>query len=340
MRLDATLISLITAMNIMANLNYQINSRQLTVFSPLTSELAYDPNKNYLFDLSYLASIRVVGEHAQDFLQGQLSCDLREVTPLQIRQGALCNLKGRVLALLDVVNWASIGFNLIVPADLLLATEATLAKTAMFSRVSLGPATNYQLFGFYLQNPHDDIPFNIELPTSRLSVTSQDSYCCYCLQENVYIFLINNQHSQAIREEFEKKLQWRGSLAWHALQLQHKHIEIYPESRGLFLPHRLGLQLSGYLSFNKGCYRGQEIVARTHYRATLKHELKLFIIQTNEPLKSGLALVSDNDNLTIGELIDFCPIGAEKFLIAVSIIFEHPSTAHFEGQKGVISLQP
>ena len=324
---------------IMATLSHQINTRQLTAFAPLTTELDYEPNKNYLFDLSYLAGIHVDGERAEEFLQGQLSCDVREVNHQHMRQGALCNLKGRVLALLDIVSWGNQGLQLIVPTDLLLATQTSLAKTAMFSRVSLHLASDYQIFGFYLQNPGDHIPLGIKLPSAPYSVTSQENYCCYSLDKNVYIFLISNQYSQAILETFIKKSQWRGSLAWHALQLQQKRIEIYPQSRGAFLPHRLGLQLSGYLSFNKGCYKGQEIIARTHYRAKLKHELKLFIIHTDEVLHSGQKLWSDGDNQEIGELIDFCPMGNDKFLIAASVIFEHPPTAQIENHKASISLE-
>ena len=318
---------------IMTPLLHQINSRQLTAFSPLTSELVYAPQTNYLFDLSHLAGLHVIGDKAQEFLQGQLSCDLRDVTPQQMRQGALCNLKGRVLALADVINWFEHGFHLIVPADLLLETQTSLAKTAMFSRVSLHPATDYQLLGFYLQNSNDDIPFYCELPNAPYGVVYKDEYCCYCLDKDFYIFLLKTQQAQTLCEQFIKKSQWRGSLAWHALQLQQKRIEIYPQSRGMFLPHRLGLQLSGYLSFNKGCYKGQEIIARTHYRAKLKHEMKLFTIKTDEALQSGQKLFANDGNIDIGELVDYCPLGENTYLIAASVLFEHPTEIRIEGHK-------
>jgi folate-binding Fe-S cluster repair protein YgfZ len=74
-----------------------------------------------------------------------------------------------------------------------------------------------------------------------------------------------------------------------------------------------------------------------HYRATLKHELKLFTIETNQPLQSGNKMLSDQEE--IGELIDVCPLGNNTFLIAVSILADHPNTCIFEGQKtNVITL--
>lgn len=295
--------------------NYLINSRQLTACTPLASELIFEPSCNYLFDLSYLASLQVDGEKAQEFLQGQLSCDLRQVNPEQMRQAAMCNLKGRVLALMDVLNWQEQGWQLILPQDLLLETQASLSKVAMFSRVTLKPATQYRLFGFYLQNANDSLPFNHKLVNSPYAVMHQEHYCIYALDPQFYIILVDTRRSEELCQPFINSKQWRGSLAWHALQLQQKRIEIYPESRGLFLPHRLGLHLSGYISFDKGCYKGQEIIARTHYRAKLKHELQVFTMKSDKPLQSGQKLLNDK-----GELIDFCPIAEGNFLIAASML--------------------
>lgn len=317
---------------------YKVNNRQLTAFASLREELIYDSNKNYLFDLDYLAGIHVKGERSQEFLQGQLSCDLREVSEHEMRKGAMCDLKGRILALLDVVNWSGRGFQLILPRDLVSGTKASLAKTAMFSRVTLNPESSYQLLGFHLQNENDSVPFNLKLPNTPYEVIHRDSYCCYCLGNHFYIFLVDVAHAQTLRDEFAKCSQYRGSLAWHALQLQQKRIEIYPESRGLFLPHRLGLQLSGYLSFNKGCYKGQEIIARTHYRAKLKHELKIFKISTNESLHAGQKIFNDVGKIEIGELVDFCPIGNNEYLIAASVVLECPERLLFEGHVKILNL--
>lgn len=318
---------------IMPMTSYTINDRPLSVFTSIQSELVLDSQKNYLFDLSYMGCLDVIGAQSQDFLQGQLSCDLRDVTTAQMRQGAMCNLKGRVLALLDVVDWN--GLHLIVPNDLLMQTQDSLSKTAAFSQVKLIPSSTYQLFGFYLQNKHDSIPFDAKLPEKRLDVVYGDAFCAYHLGNGYYIFLINHLKASCIKESFLNQNQWRGSLAWHALQLGQNKLEIYPNSRGIFLPHRLGLQLSGYLSFNKGCYKGQEIVARTHYRAKLKHEMKLFTIPKSEPLQAGLRLLTHDGEQEVGELIDYCPIDENSVLIAASVIFDCPLDFQIEAVKKI-----
>ncbi|ETO93259.1 YgfZ/GcvT domain-containing protein [Legionella oakridgensis] len=320
----------------MTGTQYLINHRPLSIYSPLNQELFFESHKNYLFDLSYLGVMNVEGKHGSEFLQGQISCDVREINTKQMRQGALCNLKGRVTALLDVLEWQ--GLHLILPDDLVIETQRSLMKAAMLSRVNVQRSSAHQLFGLYLQNKDDLLPFNIELPLERWGVSSHETYCCYHLGDNFFIVLVSSKQTATFISSFHAQNQWRGSLAWHALQLQHRRIEIYPESRGLFLPHRLGLHLSGYLNFNKGCYKGQEIIARTHFRATLKHELKLFVIETSEPLCSGQKMYANHRDIEIGELIDFCPIKDEKFIIAASVLFDHPSQCLIEGHQHPVCL--
>ncbi|MDP3561474.1 MAG: folate-binding protein YgfZ [Legionellaceae bacterium] len=308
-------------------IEHLINNRQLMSNDTLPNELVFDTNKNYIFELNYLGGLDLQGDKAAEFLQGQLSCDIREVNAQQMRPGAMCNLQGRIIALMDVVEWN--GLHLILPKDQLETTQTNLAKAALFSRVTLKPNQSLQLFGFYLQNKEDTIPFDAVLPMNKEEVISTETYCCYQITEQLYLFLT---HENTIKNGFDKA-QYRGSLAWHALQLQAGYIEIYPASRGLFLPHRLGLQRTSYLSFNKGCYKGQEIIARTHYRAKLKHSMKLFTIETTDILFSGQKMLDIITKAELGEVIDYCPIGLNQYTIAISSIFEHENTIHLEKQQ-------
>lgn len=317
---------------------YKINDRALTYFSSLTEEFSIQQHKNYLFDLSCLSVLGVEGTQTDEFLQGQLSCDIRQVTPEAMRQGAICNLKGRVLALLDVLNWQ--GFKLVLPKDLLGSTQASLNKAAMLSRVKLEPQTNYRVYGF-LQNNVEDLTLK-EFPLSKApyGLTNTDSACCYHLDNNFYILLVPEEQISWLSQPFLEAGQLRGSLSWHQLRLKHKELAIYPDTRGLFLPHRLDLHRSGYLSFDKGCYKGQEIVARTHYRAKLKHQLALFTIETKEELRAGKKLFNESDAIETGELIDYCPLSAQQYLIAASIFFEHNAQTIIEGHAYPVLLNP
>ena len=201
------------------------------------------PTQNTLFDLPHLSILNIDGEKAYDFLQGQISCDVSEVNPHAMRQGALCNLKGRVLTLLDVVTWH--GLKLVLPANLLEKTQNSLTKTAILSRVTLKPATHYHVLGFYLHDTKQPLPFQGHWPTEKNSVLTQDSACAYYLGDQCYLMLVDAIQFEVIKASFMQENLLQDAHAWHALRLKCGDIQIYPESRGLFLPHRLGLQNTG-----------------------------------------------------------------------------------------------
>ncbi|MCH9757314.1 MAG: folate-binding protein YgfZ [Gammaproteobacteria bacterium] len=298
-----------------------------------------NPTQNTLFDLPNLSILKILGDNAAAFLQGQLSCDVEAVSPQQMRQSAFCNLKGRVLALPDVLKFNDI-LHLILPTNLLEKTTRSLSKTAALSRVTLESDTNYHILGFYLKDINQPLPIKGAWPTEKQAIISTEDSCAYHLGDGFYIVLVHSHHLDAIKTPFIKQNIFEDQHAWHALRLAHHEIHIYPESRGLFLPHRLGLHTSGHLNFDKGCYRGQEIIARTHYRAKLKHTLKIFIIETSEKLQPGLRIMTEDNTREIGELIDFCALKNNQYLIAASILLEHPSVTCFETHNTSVQLQP
>lgn len=317
-----------------------INSRQYTAALPLPDELSFATQKNYLFDLSYLISIVIDGESGSNFLQGQLSCDLQQVTTNQMQPGALCNLKGRVLALMEVIYSQTQGLSLVLPRDLADDTMSSLAKAAQFSRVQLHPAHDLVMLGFLLNHTDDITPFKCPLPEEPFAVISYDDYLCYHLGNHRYVFITTKGLAEKIIPLFQAQQQWRGSLAWHQLALTQHYPEIYPNTRGLLLPHRIGLQKLGYLNFQKGCYKGQEIIARTHFKAKLKHEVALFRVTTSDVLQSGLKLYQPGSAIEIGELIDLCPLNTGDTLIMASILFDHPNEIQIESMKQPVTLHP
>lgn len=274
------------------------------------------PDEISYYDLSYLAIIDLIGDKAQTFLQGQLSANILEVNATNIRQAALCNLKGRIKALVDVIYWQG-HFSLILPSDLVEETLKALTLTANLSRVKLSLNPHYKILGIKAKDGHF-------LPKLKYEAKAwSDNAFIYAIDSHDFILLSDGALAK------EKPLY--GSLTWHQRQLEAKSVEIYPESSGLFLPQRLDLHLKGYLNFEKGCYKGQEIIARMHYRSKPKHHLQLFKIEYPEELQIGKRLMALDSETELGELIDYCPIEKNQYLIAASILFDAPKEVLFEG---------
>lgn len=217
-----------------------------------------------------LAAIEVKGEQARTFLQGQLTCDVNNVTDTHRVRGALCNTKGRVLTLVTVVLHQDVLYLELLKSQV-AATIKSLSKTAMLSRVTLTEAT--------LQTDSD---------------------------------------TQASHDE----------------ELKLGHVLIYPETRGLFLPHQLELDKKGYISFDKGCYKGQEIIARMHYRGKVKTDFKLFHAETDAALTPGQALY-DEAQTPVAELVDI----SKKNTVAIITKLANPVKL-LTDSKAVIQLSP
>ncbi|VEG89977.1 CAF17-like 4Fe-4S cluster assembly/insertion protein YgfZ [Legionella spiritensis] len=302
---------------------------------PVPEELNFQTDKNYLFLLPDLAVISVIGGQTRDFLQGQLTCDMNRIDPNTMSPGAMCNLKGRILALPHVLDWH--GYKMILPNDLIVDTIASLSKTAMLSRVVLEADRQLTVLGLRRTNDKDIIP-DFPLPLTSHAVTFSDQHCCYAIANDLFVIIADRTTGASLIQKYNEKQQLRGSLAWHHLQLENHHVAIYPETRGLFLPHRLDLPRLGYISFDKGCYKGQEIIARTHYRAKLKHHLQTFIINATQPLIPGSKLLDADTNQEVGELVDYCARDEHSFLIAASILIDHPQHIKIEGHHDIITL--
>lgn len=324
----------------MTILSHLINSRSLTTFNPLAEELQLNPVKNYLFDLSYLGLLTVQGDKAVEFLQGQLTADINKVSDIQMAPTAQCNLKGRILALMDVIYWQ--GIKLIIPCDILEPTKNSLSKVAMLSRVLIQEQNEFQIFGFYLQNTQDLVPYSLFLPKELYAKAEGEHFCYYHLGKGFYVFIVEKSFASELIQPFKVSNQILGSLTWHTLRLYNQQMSIYPESRGMFLPHRLDLHKTPYLNFDKGCYKGQEIIARTHYKATLKHELRTYIVVTPSILYSGQKLFKMNEPVELGELVDYSQLDNNKYLLTVSILKDAPLEVRLvnEGISTSLQLQP
>jgi folate-binding protein YgfZ len=243
-----------------------------------------EPNLPFYVELKHFGIIHVKGEKAESFLQGQLTNDLSQATETKIQKQLLCNIKGQLITTLLLVKNLN-QYQLICPKDLILDVINILQKTAQLSRVTLETNLHSPIYG----------------------VISAET-----IHKKEIIPLENQSYLSFIHPEFPQK----EEIFWHYHQLKNNHFSIYPETSKLFLPHHIQLESAGWISFNKGCYRGQEIIARMHYRGKSKYQLEHLIKEQEQEqkLQPGSALLND-ENQKLGEIIDLCPINDKQLLI-------------------------
>lgn len=195
-------------------------------------------------DAPTTSAIRISGDDAEEFLQGQLTNDLRQLRDLESHLTAWCTPKGRVIAVFDIARTAS-GYELKVPSE--LANDIVQRLTMYRFRAS--------------------VEFEIE----------------------------RSQVEFDLRHAIHSGIPWTGA-----------------EQTEKFTPHMLNLDLLNAISFDKGCYTGQEIVARTHYKGATKRRTLRF--KSDQPVNVG-DKVSSGDR-AVGEVLN---VAANDLLAVVPV---------------------
>lgn len=224
-----------------------------------------------------LTLIAVRGLDAQEFLQGQLTLDLREIKTDTHRITSWCNAKGRVWCVLRI--WpvqdeaGNLGFNLLLPND---QSEAFIKRMRMFvlrAKVTL-EAIDATVHGEVYSQASDAPEGKVE---SR---------------ENGSIWLHHDvHHALSVRiGQQDGSDAAPSSSEFEALRLLAGEPHITAQTQEQFLPQSLGIGELGGLHFNKGCYVGQEIVARVHYKGRAPQHIITLIDPQPEQLEKVVLL--------------------------------------------------
>ncbi len=229
-----------------------------------------------LVELSTLSLIRARGADAQAFLNGQLSNDVRRVDETQSQLAAWCNPKGRALALVRVFRRGE-DYCLQLPGTL---RESVLKRLQMFvlrSKVVLDDAGD-ELVSFGMAGPRAETLLRDvvgELPgETNGSVTRNDVTILHVSATPARFLVIAPASTAAeIWRRLRNSARPVASDRWTWLDIVAGVPQIYSETSEAFVPQMLNLELLSGVDFKKGCYPGQEIVARLHYRGGLKQRM-------------------------------------------------------------------
>ena len=209
--------------------------------------------------LPSLGALHISGPDALAYLQGQLSADLPRLQPGQLGWAGLHSPQGRVLALLAIAPLAQGGDWLaVLPATLAESAAGALRRFVLRARVRIDVAP-----------PGAVCLPGVELPAG----------------------------AQALGHPGGEPLWWLpgggaapadagAQSAWRRAGVQRGLPQVYPETSGTFVAQMLNLDCIGAIAFDKGCYTGQEVVARAHYRGRVKRRMQRFA-SANLPAAPG-----------------------------------------------------
>jgi folate-binding protein YgfZ len=267
--------------------------------------------------LAELGVLRIAGADAAAFLQGQLSNDIERLDRERTLLCALNTAQGRVVAILRLVQRHE-GIHALLPAALIPSVIERLKKYVLRAKVTLtDESARWAVAGLLDVNTPADAA---ALAREDVSVHSLPGIA------GRHVLVGPTAGLASLAAGFSEKR--ASSDRWRLAAIESGEPQVYPQTSDVFVAQMLNLDLVDAVSFTKGCYTGQEIIARTQHRGRIKRRMLRYRVR-------GSGRLSPGDNVNIdqrsGRVVEFASTSeTDGELLAVMALEVAPRTAHGE----------
>ncbi|HEY6239904.1 MAG TPA: folate-binding protein [Burkholderiales bacterium] len=289
--------------------------------------------------LDHLGVIQFSGQDAGTFLQGQLSCDVAGVSPRSSTHGAYCSPKGRMLA--NFLLWREdAGFFMALSRDILPSIQKHISKFVLRSKVRVSIASDSVVLAG-ISGPHADRV----LRSTFSDFPAKPNEVCHAPGVGTVLRLTDGRLFLALAAAAAPGLlgQLEGSLSrsdariWRWLDIRQGLPLVTASTQDQLIPQMANLELIGGVSFDKGCYTGQEVVARAQHRGKVKR--RMFLANVSAPTEAGDALYSEDlGDQASGMVVnsEASPDGGNDLLAVVQTASREGSTVHLKSLGGPV----
>lgn len=303
----------------------EFSDNELLHFGNPELERNASDNGLVIADLSHFSIIKVTGDDAITFLQGQLTNDIEKVTDDASQLSGYCNQKGRLLATFRIYKKQD-DLYLVIPQELYEETFKRLKMYVMRSKVDFNNfSADYVSIGF--SGPSADTELQNQLkdtPDETDQVTHVNDLTIIRLAGSQPRFHITGPIEQVMSlwQNLDVNAAPVGKDVWNLLEIRAGMPTIYQSTVEAFVPQMVNLELVNGVSFKKGCYTGQEIVARMHYLGKLKRRMYRIHINSTDPVLPGTALFSPDSTSGqgTGSIVIAAISSSEKGTEALAVI--------------------
>ncbi len=276
----------------------QSNGATHTADDQLVFTTEITPGTDKLYPLSHLGVFSVSGKDAETFLQGQVTYDVKSLKPHENSFAALCNPSGKVISPLIIVKNAE-SFSIILPKSLLPKVIQTLKKYTLRAQVLMSEETEQLcLLGV---NPsalnllREIVP---DLDMQTVAIKTPDA------QLNMIITRPDQAENLWKSSVLENRLAPGNSIEWEFIELSKGIPWIDQGQSEQYIPQMLNIDKLNGISLDKGCYTGQEVVARSHYLGKVKRELFLAESRDNIPQNfDDRSIINAQSGQAVGKLL-------------------------------------
>lgn len=274
---------------------------------------------NVLCDLSHLGLMAAHGQDAREFLHNQLTQDVNHLEPTTSRLAAYCSPKGRMLAVFRLFEREEV-FYLRLPREVL---ESTLKRLRMFvlrSQVTLEDADDALVrFGFSGPQAEEELKTALgQVPDSVNTAVELDNLSVIRVPGILPRFEIYGELDamKDLWDELNVRAAPVGADSWELLETLAGLPNVFAPTQEAFVPQMANLDLVEGVSFKKGCYPGQEVVARMHYLGKPNRRMFLALAEDGEAPSPGEKLFVQDQ--PAGEVVNAAPYpGGQIAVLAV-----------------------
>ena len=249
--------------------------------------------------LDDLAALAVRGPDAATFLQGQLSQDMDQLPVRGALFAGLHNAQGRCLALLRLFHLGTDQILVVLPAELADVVRTHLMRHVLRAKVRIEDANSgWRCYGLTGPDAEAAAGTRIHLPLDRAGF---------------------RQLIVAPRVEPLPQGHVASRAEWRIQDIEAGMPEVLSATTGEFVAQMLNLDAIGAISFEKGCYTGQEIIARAHYRGQVKRRMQLFLAESGEGLPAGARIWLQDGRRAQVVQAEATAAGAVQFLAVTTL---------------------
>ena len=300
------------------------NSDNVTDFGDAQAELAAASQQTVLVPLTHLALLKAAGDDTRSFLHQQLTSDVNHLAVGQAQNAAWCTAKGRMQASFVVWHEAD-AYRLLLSADLLEPTQKRLQMFILRSKVKLTAESETVLLGLSGPQALEALAdAGLAAPENALAVGNHDDIAVLRLDAQRLVVAAPLAAAPGLWQKLSAKARPAGVPAWQWLDVQAAFPLITLATKEEFVPQMADFEKIGGVSFHKGCYPGQEIVARTQYLGKVKRHL--YRLSTDVVLAAGDELYSpENLEQASGKVVTAAPspAGGHVALAVVQANYAH-----------------
>ena len=261
--------------------------------------------------------LSISGPDNLKYLQGQSTCDLTQLTTDNFLRGAHCDAKGKMWSIFQVFSQAD-SLQVVAFRDELVASTAQWKKFGVFSKVSFDATEGrYAVFGLGGVGSEQLIAsLGFSLPATDGQLSRHDDATLLRLAADHYLLVMPQHKAQQV---MQRPLPFAAPNLWLKAHILQGFAYLEQPLIGELVPQMLNLQAINGISFTKGCYVGQETVARLKYRGGNKRAAYILTADTDEVPVAGsdIELQLENNWRRVGQVINAVNINNQLWLIAL-----------------------